>query len=301
MPPTGQRLEGDHAAGAGLDDRLEGDCELLAGDRRAQVGDQADPLCGHVVLVGTVERPVEAHTLGPIHRDVGLAHQRAGIRAVERRSRDAHARADPHVEPVEGEGLRQHLGESGRHGRGVTSHLWAAHEHRELVAAQPRQAVGVSQRTREPPRGLGEDGVAGLVAEPVVDGLEAVEVEQEQRHLLVVVTLAQGLLELVDEAGAVVEPGQGIPVGSRQQRLLGIPALADVLDLDVEVRLALVRHHHGGRADPHGGAIRARRRTLEDRGITLAAPELVHQALQVGAELVPRRPPGGPRRSIPAA
>ena len=55
-------------------------------------------------------------------------------------------------------------------------------QHDELVAAQPGHQVAVAGRAPQPGGQLDEHDVAGVVAEAVVDRLEAVEVEQQQRR-----------------------------------------------------------------------------------------------------------------------
>jgi hypothetical protein len=52
----------------------------------------------------------------------------------------------------------------------------------ELVAAQPGQRVGRSHHHSQPVRHLAQHRVAGSVAEAVVDRLEAVEVDEQQRE-----------------------------------------------------------------------------------------------------------------------
>ena len=53
-------------------------------------------------------------------------------------------------------------------------------EHDELVAAQAREQVAAAQPVLQPPGDGEEQLVAGRVAVRVVDGLEAVEVEEQQ-------------------------------------------------------------------------------------------------------------------------
>ena len=57
-----------------------------------------------------------------------------------------------------------------------------AQEHAELVAAEPRGRVGGAQDRAQPLAHLAEQLVAGVVAERVVELLEAVEIEQQQRQ-----------------------------------------------------------------------------------------------------------------------
>ncbi len=106
----------------------------------------------------------------------------------------------------------------------------------ELVTADARQAVG---RAQAPAHGLGHGAQESSPAEwpqGVVDLLEVVEVEQEQRGLLAVAPAAADLaLELLLEAPAVPQVGQCVVVGQALQALLQALALADVLDLGDEV------------------------------------------------------------------
>ena len=73
-------------------------------------------------------------------------------------------------------------------GAGVDRVADAGEQHRELVAAEPRQralavesgdGIGASQRLLEPTRDAHQELVAGGVAEAVVDDLEAIDVEEE--------------------------------------------------------------------------------------------------------------------------
>ena len=57
-----------------------------------------------------------------------------------------------------------------------------AQQHRELVAAEARQRVAAPQRAAQPVGDLAQQPVAVVVAERVVDLLEAVEVDQQQRR-----------------------------------------------------------------------------------------------------------------------
>ena len=62
--------------------------------------------------------------------------------------------------------------------------LVARGEHdRELVTAEARQRVALAQRHLQPRPDLAQHLVAGVVAERVVELLEAVEVDQQQRDL----------------------------------------------------------------------------------------------------------------------
>ena len=64
--------------------------------------------------------------------------------------------------------------------RGLVERL-ARQDHRELVAAQTGEHIGLPQARAQLVGDLDEQLVAGVVTQGVVDRLEAVEVEDEQR------------------------------------------------------------------------------------------------------------------------
>src|ERR1700677_2213448 len=96
-------------------------------------------------------------------------------------------------------------------------------------SADPRDDVGLANRLAHEGADALDELVAGLVPELVVDLLEAVEVEQQQRRVtLVPGALVEDALELGLEAVAVVQAGQRIVVGEVAQLSLEPPALGDV-------------------------------------------------------------------------
>ena len=114
-----------------------------------------------------------------------------------------------------------------RHCRGLQG-VRATQEDGELVAAEARHQITVTDDLANTGADLAQQRVPGVVSEGVVDLLEMVEVDQEQGQAVGVGTFVeegvQGLLELVEEPSAVREPGE--LVGDRQvlarliQRLL---------------------------------------------------------------------------------
>ena len=99
----------------------------------------------------------------------------------------------------------------------------------ELVAAQPRQhplALEPAQPPGDPP----QQPVARAVAEGVVDELEVVEVDEQQRDRAARARAAvHAAAQLGLELGAVGQPGQRVEVGQARDLLLGAQALGDVL------------------------------------------------------------------------
>ena len=91
----------------------------------------------------------------------------------------------------------------------------------ELVAAEPRHGVAGPDLLAQPLGHLAEQQVAELVAEGVVDHLEAVEVENQQRDPGAGGRAAvEGVGDQPQEQAAVGQPGQVVVVGLPGQGLL---------------------------------------------------------------------------------
>ena len=84
----------------------------------------------------------------------------------------------------------------------------------EFVAAEPADLAVVAHHRLQPLRDLAQQRVADRVAERVVDVLEAVEVDQEQRAaLLPMGGVAQRFLERLAHHRAVGQAGQRVEAG----------------------------------------------------------------------------------------
>jgi hypothetical protein len=84
-------------------------------------------------------------------------------------------------------------------------------EHRELVTAVARHDREIARVLDEHARHFPEHLIARLVTVPVVDGLEVVEVDEDERHRLAEARVALGLLlDPEREVPAVVGAGQWI-------------------------------------------------------------------------------------------
>ena len=118
-------------------------------------------------------------------------------------------------------------------------------QHGELVAAEAGQGVDGAQRPAQPMGHTLEEPVAHLVAEAVVDELEAVEVEEHERHAVVLALgPAQRQLQAVHEQHAVGEPGELVVHRSVGQALAHLAPFGHVLDLPDQVaRLPVVVAH----------------------------------------------------------
>ena len=131
----------------------------------------------------------------------------------------------------EGDGGAQRLLDAGGHRFGVPHVDYVLQQHGELVAAEAGQGVA---RTQGRVHALGdgdEQAVPGLVADAVVDDLEAVDVGEQ--HPVVgpaALAAAQGLLQAVEEDPAVGQAREVVVEGVvGQARLEGL-ALGDVAE-----------------------------------------------------------------------
>ncbi len=244
MTPAHQRLHAPHDPVVQPHEGLVLQHELVPVHRRPQRAGQR--LARHPVRVAlrVEERPARlAVLLRPVQRGVRGLHQLGGVGADGRPLHDADRGRD-------GEPLPRHVErplERGQHGRGEVGELLgpggALHQQRELVAAEPRHQMAAGRRALgQPLRDLGQQPVADAVAERVVDGLEAVEVEVAQPDPATAAKLVRRRLQRhgqpLEEQVAVGQPGhrvvhlevaqpgpQVVPladVGHRQQRVAAV-------------------------------------------------------------------------------
>ena len=124
----------------------------------------------------------------------------------------------------------------------------------ELVAGKPRQRVLRLEQAGEAPRDGEQDRVADRDAEAVVDLLEAVDVEDEDRRPRRAFGLGAGdrRAQPVEEQLAVGQAGQVVVDGVVQQPLLGLPLLGHVEQrADAAQHLAVgAEHRPGAQVEP---------------------------------------------------
>ena len=263
MAPAHQRLGAHQTAAADLHPRLVVHLELVALDGHPQILLELDALAGQThQLRGEPAHAVAAGLLGAVERQVGIAQQRVDVMAVAREAADAHRGRDLHLQPTDHHGAAQ-LGLQPAHqlaGAPLDVAVAVRHQHQELVAAQPcDQVVGV-QRGIQALRDLHQQPVADVMAERVVDRLEAVQVDEDQRRLAAAgVQAVEALLEVARDEAAVGQAGEGVahrqPVRARLGLLeLGDVDLADQEDLAALDRIAAQPHRDVVPARPQAGA-----------------------------------------------
>ena len=180
--------------------------------------------------------------LGAVHGRIGMLQQGIGRVRVPRVDADAQTGADEQFMPVQRHPLRQHVQDLLRHRHDV-AHLRHVGQHQhELVAPQPRHGVSLAHTGGQAfGHGL-QQLVAVAVAEAVVDGLEAVQIEHHHPGDAVGTPgVDQRLRQPV---------GEQVPVGQTREGVVGGLALQcggaeadDFALLGQRVRHAVERDH----------------------------------------------------------
>ena len=148
--------------------------------------------------------------LGAIERQLGALHQHGRISAVLRRQRNADTAAGQDLLPVEDHGREQRIDDQLGSFAGFGCKDIAL-QHGELVAAQTRQERRLADAVAKALRNDLEIGVADGMALRIVQRLEVVEVDHEQRKPFCAV-LGGFLrhLELPHQHGAVGQIGKAV-------------------------------------------------------------------------------------------
>ena len=134
---------------------------------------------GHVGVEELVAGP--APVLGHVHGDVGVAEQVLG--SLTRAGHgDANAGRHEQVSAQQREGRPEGLSDAIGDGDGARRVRDAVDEHEELVASHPGHRVARTKAVLDAAGHVDEELVARLVPEAVVHDLEAVEVEEQDRH-----------------------------------------------------------------------------------------------------------------------
>ena len=100
----------------------------------------------------------------------------------------------------------------------------------ELVTTQPRQGVDFAQELADPAGKGHQQIVAGGVPEAVVHQFEAVDVEVDDREVVIRPALGplDGHAEMFEKEGAVRQPGEGVVEGLEVDQTLGVFKFGDV-------------------------------------------------------------------------
>ena len=181
--PAHERLGGRGVAGGQRDDRLVVHGELAHIDRAPHVVLHLAAVQHHGLRLGVeaLEARLAGH-LGLVHGHVGVADQLILVGGALAGGRDADAQ--PYREQLAAgldrklEGLHDPLGDGLGGALGVEGVVQA---HGELVAAEPGDLVLRTHTRAQPVSHAHQQLVADGVAERVVDGLEVVDVDEQDR------------------------------------------------------------------------------------------------------------------------
>ncbi len=234
--PAAQGLDAAQPRGAaGPDDGLVVHLDATAGQGLAQVRDEAQGAAGPGAHLLVEQGPAPTPGgLGLVHGDAGVAHDLLGAAAQALQEDDADAGDEPQPQPVDLHRDEHGLQDAfGRGAHGVEVGQVRADED-ELVAAGPGHHVPGAHGAGQAAGDLDEDGVPGLRAQAVVDGLEVVEVDHEDPDVgaLAGRTARQGqqVGQPFQQCEAVGQTRQQVVLGLVGQPVLAREAVGDVLD-----------------------------------------------------------------------
>ncbi|KAF5057496.1 hypothetical protein DSECCO2_356120 [anaerobic digester metagenome] len=170
--------------------------------------------------------------LGAVHADVRVAQQVVGRSVEPRLQDDADRGADLDLVLLDVHGLPDGLQQAAGDADGLLVALEIFEQHRELVAAHAGHGIHAAQAGRQALGHLLQQVVAGLVAQGVVDSLEAVEVDHEHgESVLGVAALARhGPVQALQEEDAVGKLRQVVAQGLLGQLRLVSLALGNVAE-----------------------------------------------------------------------
>ncbi len=212
MVPTKQGFDANDFPAPGIDKGLELQAEGLLCHGVAQfLFDQVATPCGRIERF--VEEAIAVATigLGAIERQIGIAHQRVGLPAIERRACYTDADPDAGGAARQGEGP----GKAGNDAFGEVGGLSrignAGLDDGEFIAAKPGDSIELTCLLLQCLGDLLQQFVAGAVAVIVIHLLEAVEVQQQHREALIHAFKARdGAGEVFRHHHPIAQVGQGI-------------------------------------------------------------------------------------------
>ena len=250
VAPAQQRLDPDHPHADEVDLRLIVEVELSVREAAAKVVLERPALAQAQVHLFLEEAERAApFGLRPIERQVRVLQELPRIAAIG----EGDADAGPHQDllAIQIDRLRQERHNATRQRLGRVQSDLAGPKDGELVAAQPCQGVGAPDAALEALRHPTEQKIAGGMAQRVVDVLEAVEVEAQDRRWPVASPPAgEHALEPVLEQHTVGQSGQRVVAREERhvlERSPQCPQRQDPEHHEHAARQAACDHGHGDR------------------------------------------------------
>ena len=187
MAPAQQRLDAGDRAGVQIDLGLVMQQQLVALQRVPEVRLHREPLDRPGPgVAGEEPETVLAVALDQIHRPVGVPGQGPDVGAVGRIDRHADRGRDVTFVTAELDRLAQRSQQIACNAFDVLARCDILQKQDELVAAEPGHHVASPHAAPQPDADLGQQPVARVMPEGIVDDLEAVEIDEQHGQLPVV-------------------------------------------------------------------------------------------------------------------
>ncbi len=147
-----------------------------------------------------------------VHGDVGIAHDFAGVADLFGTHGDADASGRGDLVRTDHDLLANAASNSLSDFECAVDAFYASHDRDELVAAEPRGQVLLTHGIGETPGDRAQQFIADVMAEGIVDGLEAVQVEKCDREQIRPLTLPplELLTQHLEQMLAIGEPCQAV-------------------------------------------------------------------------------------------
>ena len=177
--PAHQRLDRLHLGGEQVQLGLVVQHDVPVVQSGAELAQQPEATPAVVVLADVVELDAAVVGLGHVHGGVGVLQEGGVVAAVVGEDGDAGAGLHVEAEVLELEGVGEALDDVGGQRDRLDVVDDAVEQHGELVAAEAGHDPGPRGDVFDAGADLLEEGVSGLMAERVVDLLEAVEIDED--------------------------------------------------------------------------------------------------------------------------
>ena len=222
--PAREGFEADDGVGGEIEFGLVVDADLAVLDGAAQFALEHHAFArGAAEAVAKLDDAVFAVALGGEHGAVGVAQELAAFGAVIGEDADADAGGDADGVVLDGKGVFEDVEGTVGGAVGVGHGLHVVKDEGELIAADAGEGVGLAEAGFEALGNLAEEGIADAVAEAVIDQLEAVEVDIEERDFAVLAAaLGEAVREAIGEQAAIGQAGEVVDERSVLQASFGV-------------------------------------------------------------------------------
>ena len=212
-----------------LDNRLERQRQLAARQRQRQIVLERPPFIGALTDCRLVTAGGTATVrLDFIQRQIGAFQQRFDTGTIAWPQCIANTGAYRCGMAIKIEWLCQ-PGDDGRSNGIGAARRGVGQHHGELVAAQPGDGGAAADGITQPASGFAQQPVASAMAKRVVDGLEAIEIDEQQRAGLAGARRPrQRVLQCFAKQRAVGKAGQRIEARQLGDAIMAAPRLGDI-------------------------------------------------------------------------